>query len=419
MEQLGWIINWQKSDLTPECKKTFLGVCLDSRNRISLLLENKLEAIQFQIRLLLERRASIRTAMKVLGLMTACIPCVRWAQFHSRPLQRLILSKWDRRQSSLDSSLRLTYPVQRSLLWWKQPEKLRVGVLWSTNPYVVVTTDAWSWGAHLKGRILQGRWPADVVHSSSNFKELYSVWEALRRNQHTLKNCHIRILSDNVTAVSFLKHQGGSRHYLFQELAGRIFRWAEKSVLSISAIHLEGSQNVIPDYLSRRRVFATEWELNQEIFQDLCRHWGTPSIDLFANRRNSKVSRFFSLNPQDLPEGIDALSQEWTEPLSYVFPPLALVPAVLRKIKEDRASHIDCTILAEKELVLSSGGSGNREPSRAPSQGRCNPPGSGVPPESRESPSLCMDPERNILKARSGDGYYQIQQEASHIGNLF
>ncbi|XP_073406446.1 uncharacterized protein [Dendrobates tinctorius] len=229
--------------------------------------------------------------------------------------------------------------VKESLRWWTQSRNLQVGVQWTTSAYVVVTTDAsaWGWGAHIEGKIFQGKWPAGIRTRSSNFRELFAVWEALRRNQSVLKNRHVCILSDNTTAVAFLKHQGGTRHQPLQALAGKIFTWAERTVRSVTAVHLEGSQNEVADYLSRQQIHPTEWELNMEIFDHLCQRWGTPTIDLFASRKNSKVPRFYSLNPTDHPEGVDVLSQTWGESLSYAFPPLALIPAVLRKIREDQA----------------------------------------------------------------------------------
>ncbi|XP_073419949.1 uncharacterized protein [Dendrobates tinctorius] len=159
MESLGWVINWTKSDLRPETKKVFLGVLLDSASRISRLPKRKQKTIQARVGGLLEQQGSIREAMEVLGLMTACIPCVRWAQFHSRSLQREILAKWDRRQTSLDKPLWLPERVKESLRWWTQPRNLQVGVLWITSPYVIVSTDSstWGWGAHIEGKIFQGR----------------------------------------------------------------------------------------------------------------------------------------------------------------------------------------------------------------------------------------------------------------------
>ncbi|CAJ0936738.1 unnamed protein product [Ranitomeya imitator] len=65
-------------------------------------------------------------------------------------------------------------------------------------------------------------------------------------------NKHVKVFSDNTTTVAFLRHQGGPRHPALQDLAEWIFKWAEKSVLSITAIHLEGSKNQLADFLSRK-----------------------------------------------------------------------------------------------------------------------------------------------------------------------
>ncbi|XP_044153533.1 uncharacterized protein LOC122940815 [Bufo gargarizans] len=83
---LGWIINPKKSDLIPSQEKVFLGVLLDSRRLMSFLPQDKQSHLIQTVSLFSSKdRSSIRDIMAVLGLLTAAIPSVRWAQSHTSP----------------------------------------------------------------------------------------------------------------------------------------------------------------------------------------------------------------------------------------------------------------------------------------------------------------------------------------------
>ncbi|XP_056391888.1 uncharacterized protein LOC130284934 isoform X2 [Hyla sarda] len=117
---------------------------------------------------------------------------------------------------------------------------------------------------------------------------------------------------------------------------GGVLAFAESHLKTISAVHIKGDLNIRADFLSRQ----SEWQLNPKIFFKITALWGTLQVDLFATRHNRQVKDFLSLNPADRPLAVDALSQTSKWDLAYAFPPLALIPSVIRKIKEDRATVI-------------------------------------------------------------------------------
>jgi hypothetical protein len=63
-------------------------------------------------------------------------------------------------------------------------------------------------------------------------------------------------------------------------------------------------------------------------------------IDLFASDASKQTKRFYSWNAFDNPEGIDALCQRWDFPLAYVFPPVALLKRVVKKLETSRGIFI-------------------------------------------------------------------------------
>ncbi|KAG8537840.1 hypothetical protein GDO81_023728 [Engystomops pustulosus] len=343
LSDLGWIINPQKSDLSPSTHKKFLGVMLNSTLMMSFLPQEKADGLRLQIRSFRRKTSiTIRGAMKILGLLTACISSVAWSQSHCRTLQSWILRSWNRRTSGLDRKIIIPSSVKRDLQWWLETKHLEKGVAWHCLPCLTITTDASSlgWGAVFPSHYAQGPWTPSLAKKPSNYRELRAVWEALKSNPLLVKNRHVHILTDNTTVVSYLRRQGGTRSVALSSLTRTIFFWAEENLLSLSATHLRGVLNTEADFLSRRVISPNEWCLNQEIFSQLTELWGTPQVDLFATRENSMCHLYFSLEAREPKDRLDAFSHPWTEPLSYAFPPIPLVARVLRKILMDQARVI-------------------------------------------------------------------------------
>ncbi|XP_071985295.1 uncharacterized protein [Engystomops pustulosus] len=404
LTELGWLINLKKSSLVPSTRKTFLGIILDSTHQMSFLPQEKISNIKHQIRSFRRKDSvPVRQAMKILGLLTACLPAVAWSQSHTRILQNWILTFWNRKSSGLDKKIRIPSFVKRDLLWWTELRNLEKGVCWHHLPSITIVTDASSsgWGAILPSHYEQGSWTLAQARNSSNYRELRAVWEALRSNTAYLRNHHIHILSDNISTVSYLRRQGGTRSPVLSSLARTIFQWAEENILSISATHLKGSLNREADYLSRREILPNEWCLNQEIFLHLTSVWGMPQIDLFATRENSKCQQYFSLEAGESRDHMDAFSHRWSGSLMYAFPPIPLIARVLRKILLDGSRVIlICPNWPKKKLVPTvevpiCPATSYSTDSEGPSI-----PRSDFPSRSRKTPSGGLDPEFEFLRSQ-------------------
>ena len=90
LESLGFLINYEKSNLTPSQQIVFLGMLVDSASMQFILPQQKAVQIQKECRLLLNtNRPTIRHLSRVLGLLEACRPAVWSAPLHYRELQTL------------------------------------------------------------------------------------------------------------------------------------------------------------------------------------------------------------------------------------------------------------------------------------------------------------------------------------------
>ncbi|KAA6397694.1 MAG: hypothetical protein EZS28_006781 [Streblomastix strix] len=68
-----------------------------------------------------------------------------------------------------------------------------------------------------------------------------------------------------------------------------------------------------------------------------------PAIDLFSQHFNNLLPRFMSTIRGHGEIAIDALNQTWKKELPWIHPPIPLLPAVLKKIREEQ---IEAMIIA-------------------------------------------------------------------------
>ena len=118
-------------------------------------------------------------------------------------------------------------------------------------------------------------------------------------------------------------------------LLWRILSWCHLRKVVLRARHIPGHLNVIADKLSRHgQVIQTEWSLSPRVFKLLCAQWGTPQIDHFATRFNTKLNRFVSPVPDQAAWAVDALTLHWETLDVYAFPPFSLLGKVLSKVRD-------------------------------------------------------------------------------------
>ncbi|KAA6398449.1 MAG: hypothetical protein EZS28_006022 [Streblomastix strix] len=68
-----------------------------------------------------------------------------------------------------------------------------------------------------------------------------------------------------------------------------------------------------------------------------------PTIDLFSQHFNNPLPRFISTIRRHKEIAIDALNQAWKKEFPWIHPPILLLPAVPKKIKEEQ---IEAMIIA-------------------------------------------------------------------------
>ena len=143
---------------------------------------------------------------------------------------------------------------------------------------------------------------------------------------------------DNSTAKAYLCNQGGTV-FLFR-LACWILSLTDKYGITLISAYIPTHLNVEEDYLSWDWLLL-EWHLLAQVAQAAFCLWGLPEVDLLAPSHSAQCQDYFTLETPLPPGalGLNAFTHPWTFQVSYVFPPLALVPLDLSKFL---AEHVSC-----------------------------------------------------------------------------
>lgn len=338
LTSLGWIINWQKSNIQPTQRMVFLGAELDTwantvelpREKLSLLIQKVKDVVPASY-------LPARAYLSLLGSLSATIPMVRWAQWNTRPLQASFLCQWD--GWSMSQSIRISEEARLSLRWWIHPGNLSRCKQIVTLHQEVVTSDASleGWGAHYLHYAAQGRWYFRTRDVVSNVLEMKAAFQALLAFSSLLRGKQVLIQMDNRVAVAYINRQGGTRSISMMREVGPVMQWAQLNLQDLKAAYIPGIQNELADSLSRTFVSNSEWCLSPQAFALICQTWGHPDIDLAATPENRKCQRFLSRNPFPSAEGTDCLQHTWNFRLGYIFPPTPLIAKFLLRLKHSAA----------------------------------------------------------------------------------
>lgn len=342
IQNLGLIVNVQKSNMNPSQVVLYLGSVFNTRRGLVLPSEERFQKIVEEIATISEMKCVVaQKVLRLLGLMASVIDLTPFARLHMRPIQFYLLSFWRPHKDSLMQSIPVKDTLLHHLEWWRQAENIFQGVsLQEKQPHsVTLWTDASTqgWGAHLEDHQISGVWSTRERDCHINWLEMRAVQLALIHFESILLNKRVLLRCDNSTVVSYVNREGGTKSFQLCCLVWEIFNWCKIRKIVIRAAHIPGKKNVLADDLSRGRqgVRITEWSLKQELVNQIFLRFSTPNIDLFATRENKKLPVFCSPFPDQLAWAVDALSVPWKGMFAYAFPPPVLIPQVLQKVRKE------------------------------------------------------------------------------------
>ncbi|XP_077054610.1 uncharacterized protein LOC143706527 [Siphateles boraxobius] len=315
---------------------SFLGIELDSVALTACLSTQRVRRVRHLAAPFQEGSITpLKTFQRMLGCMASAAAVLQMGLLRMRPLQRWLNAQvphqaWvsGYRQIRVTQSCVLALQPRLAAEWYQWG--VTMGAV-SHRKVISMDTSNSGWGAVFEGRPVFGLWSDQERRFHINCLEMIVVENALKRFLLFIQDHHVLVRSDNMSVVSYINRHGGVRSRSLCYLRERLLVWSQCDLRSLRAAHVPGHLNDGPDKLSRNHVPPGEWSLHPQTVQLLWRLFGKAKVDLFASKVNAHCPLFFSKNE-------DALAQTWPSLPVNAFPPVSLLPLVIKRIRETRQS---------------------------------------------------------------------------------
>jgi hypothetical protein len=340
MDSLGLTIHPSKSALTPSKQVQFLGFLLCSETMsVSLTPERIQELKKLCQEIIKKSRVTIRQFARLIGKMVAAESGVQYAPLFYKPLEQTKEKYLRKSRGDFNKFMYIHANIKHHIKWWIDNISDSKKLISQGQPKLIIFSDASKkgWGAVDKtnNNRTNGQWSSSEQQNHINILELKACQLALMSLCKNVSNCHVRIYMDNTTSCSYVNKFGGKKSEL-NSLAREIWQWCLERKIHLSAAHIPGVKNDEADKLSRKFNEDTEWALRQQIFEKILKIFPDMSMDLFASRINSKLSKYVTYLPDPMAFAVDAFTLHWNHELYYIFAPFSLMAKILQKNRRRR-----------------------------------------------------------------------------------
>ena len=212
LRSLGFTIHPEKSKFIPTQCITFLGFILNSvQMTITLILEKKEQILNLCHEILKEDVVTIRFLSKLIGNLVAAFPAVTLGPFYYRALEMDKAKALRLSNGNYDASVRLSNEAKKELSWWITNIMSSLQHIHVPDPDITIYTDSSTlgWGVTDGKNPSRGRWKADEINQI-NVLELKAILIGVQTYCKGKNYKHVRVMSDNITTVSYVNNKGGN-----------------------------------------------------------------------------------------------------------------------------------------------------------------------------------------------------------------
>ncbi len=300
------------------------------------------KALQRHIKLLKNNRTtSIREAAKLIGLLVATTPAIRYGRAYYRSLKKAKLDALQ--QSAFNFNAEFVWPQSClvDLTWWLSNINSCCTSFVAAEPTTTIVTDASldGWGAIWGNQRIFGGWEKDEERIDE--LELRAVLYAFQTFPVLQNHKTVSVRCDNMVAVAYINHMGG-RIPRLDKVAKQLWEVLEANQAFVVATYIPTDVNPADELtrglVSRAQMRDIEVQLNPSVFNQLKTQGPfRPVIDWFASSLNNQLPRFYTWTEVSKAgaEGYDAFSFFWGDEFGYMFPPFALLTRVISKVQRD------------------------------------------------------------------------------------
>ena len=344
---LVYYINLAKSIIVPRQLVPYLGFLVDSCNQAFLLLDEKRQKFFNLVNsLIASDYTDVNTLQHLLGKCISFSLAVPGARLFINEINLAI-----GRGIRSSRPIRISGPPKSEIQHWTFLESSNGFLPWRAEFHhqVILCSDAssFAWGGVFNPDVqptsIHDYWPFSQRHLDINAKEFLTLSNVLFSFSENISNCWVDVFTDSQVLSKAWQNQRGKSHSLISALK-RLF-----SVVSASNIHLTLHyirSDAYPADAPSHSFSLQDSKLSQEAWTIVQGRFGGSSghsVDLMALPSNVQLHSsgsplpFFSPFPVPGAAGVKLFAQlPHHQPLlfsnPYVFPPIVLVPQVLRFI---------------------------------------------------------------------------------------
>ena len=349
LESLGFVVNYHKSQLIRSQQIEFLGFLVDSVTLSLQLPGEKLRKIRKRCQQLLNvGETSIRELSKFFNSSSFPSPSALQTSAEiekSHPEHPTVLRCNNSSRLSSEGRTSLVARPSPSVEWQSSVPK----VCRPSNRNRCFTQGL---GGYYEGVSTGGPWCSNEQRLHINSLELLAGSFAIKTFCKNRVVAHVKLLMDNVSAVTYINKMGGTHSQTLANLAIDLWNWCLDRKIDVSAEHLPGVLNLraaehLPGVLNLRadresRVItdSSDWKLNPASSKILVQKWGPLQVDLFASRLTFQLPRFVSWKPKPYATATDAFLMNWGYIRGYAFPPFALTGRCLQQVMTQNVDHL-------------------------------------------------------------------------------
>ena len=201
------------------------------------------------------KHVTIRMVSKFIGHLTASFEGVPLGRLHYRHIEASKTTSLKIHAFDFDSPCNLSHAACEEIRWWIDNIESAFAYIKNTPDvdYTIFTDaslkEGGGWGASDNiHEDINGRWSEEEQFMNINCLELKAIALALKSYAPLRPTCkHIRIMSDNTSAISYINKMGGTHCMILNDLAVDIWNMATTRGFHLSAAHIPGKHNIIAD----------------------------------------------------------------------------------------------------------------------------------------------------------------------------
>ena len=343
LENLGFVLNYPKSQLIPTQEIEFLGFVVNSTTMELKLPGEKVKKIRSETgKVLQSQTVTALMLSRLIGKMTAATQAIHMAPLYYRHLQSCLREALQDTQN-YSTPVTLTGEAREELEWWRDHFSQWNGKsLISHSSTLTIETDASEigWGAVCSGVRTGGPWSPHEQQMHINCLELLAAHLAVKCFAKDKSNLNILLKMDSMSALTYINRRGGTISPKLNRLAKDLWLWCMERNILLKAQHLRGIYNTIADNESRVMKDRSDWKLNPVIFQQINQRLGPLDVDLFASRLTCQLPDYASWRPDPMAITTDAFTMDWAQVKGYANPPWSLIGRVLVQTRQQQAELV-------------------------------------------------------------------------------